>query len=390
MAKIVHNGVAYGGTGYSKKEIDNKLRLKLNRSEVDSVLSDDSTNPVQNKIVTKALEEKITQYNAMPIADENNLGEIAQFVGTTDTTYTKGFFYRCVVVPNTDPTEYEWVNQEVQESTDGEAKVNATAVTSLSGLADGFYLLIDSTATPIYQLKEIADGTATDSDKEVDTCLIDYVLYNDNKTVLDTLDIVWVVTGTPDISDYKTEFETAKSGVRINADYTFEWDSDIFSVGNFADFRSQWNDFAVFMHNNKGRLAMITIDQYDFGFSDDDTGGSSPTLICIIPEIAQTTEDYSIRIPYGAATSTHCDGYGFGFIDINWRLNISLGKCDFAGINTILFKGTDSMSTGYAYTGSNASSVYINETEYSMNNPTERAAAYDLYHQGVSIIVKLL
>lgn len=390
MAKIIHNGVEYGGTGYSKKEIDNKLRLKLNRSEVDSVLSDDSTNPVQNKIVTKALEEKITQYNAMPIADENNLGEIAQFVGETDSNYTKGFFYRCVVVPNTDPTEYEWVNQEVQESTDGEAKVNATAATSLSGLADGFYLLIDSTATPIYQLKEIADGTATDSDKEVDTCLIDYVLYNDNKTVLDTLDIVWVVTGTPDISDYKTEFETAKSGVRINADYTFEWDSDVFSVGDFADFRSQWNDFAVFMHNNKGRLAMITIDQYDFGFSDDDTGGSSPTLICIIPEIASTNEDYSIRIPYGSATSIHGDGYGSGFIDISWRLSVSSGKCDFAGINTTLFKGTDSMSTGYAYFGSSASSVYINETEYSMNDPAEKAAAYDLYHQGVTIIVKLL
>lgn len=135
---------------------------------------------------------------------------------------------------------------------------------------------------------------------------------------------------------------------------------------------------------------MITIDQYDFGFSDDDTGGSSPTLICIIPERASTSEDYNIRIPYGSATNTHCDGYGFGFIDINWRLNISSGKCDFAGINTILFKGTDSMTTGYSYNGSNASSVYINETEYSMNDASEREVAYNLYHQGISIIVKLL
>jgi len=589
MPKIIHNGVEYGGGGYSKRQIDEKLKLKLSKSSIDTVLSDDSINPVQNKVVTKALNDKISQvkimptsatdgvavlftgtttadykqghvyqysetdavwvditdavienvdslpeknikdifyrigggewvtkivalspdpddtieqleaigftvlkdhyqestntrdvsfkgdnnhfgyvshsylyrigiinatwslssgrymiegtgndghvsivvlgserkedanfrvlaqnelwagdsetqtirrvawddevtiqYEIMPTPSENELDKIVQYVGETAGSYIKGFFYRCVEVPDTDPTEYEWANQEVQESTDGEVKVNATAVTSLSGLADGFYLLIDSTATPIYQLKEIADGTATDSDKEVDTCLIDYVLYNDNKTVLDTLDIVWVVTGTPDVSDYKTEFETAKSGVRSNADYTFEWDSDILSVGDFADFKSQWSDFAVFMHNNKGRLAMITIDQYNFGFSDDDTGGSSPTLICIIPEIAQTTEDYSIRIPYGSAISTHCDGYGFGFIDINWRLAVSSGKCDFAGINTILFKGTDSMTTGYVYNGSNASSVYINETEYSMNDATERAAAYNLYHQGISIIVKLL
>lgn len=341
------------------------------------------------RLSEKTFDGQSIQKEELPLASADELGNIYQYVGETG-TYTKGFFYRCVVVPNTDPTEYEWVNQEVQESTDGEVKVNATAVTSLSGLADGFYLLIDSTTTPIYQLKEIADGTATDSDKEVDTCLIDYVLYNDNKTVLDTLDIVWVVTGTPDISDYKTEFETAKSGIRSNADYTLEWDSDVLSVGDFANLKSQWNDFAVFMYNNKGRLAMITIDQYNFGFSDDDTGGSSPTLICIIPERASTSEDYNIRIPYGSATNTHCDGYGFGFIDINWRLNISSGKCDFAGINTILFKGTDSMTTGYSYNGSNASSVYINETEYSMNDASEREAAYNLYHQGITIVVKLL
>jgi hypothetical protein len=345
---------------------------------------------VETEQLAKYEDIQIVQVETMPVASADELNKVYQYIGETDSSFIKGFFYRCAEVPDTDPTEYEWVNQEVQESTDGEAKVNATAVTSLSGLEDGFYLLIDSTATPIYQLKEIADGTATDSDKEVDTCLIDYVLYNDNKAVLDTLDIVWVVTGTPDISDYKTEFETAKSGVRINADYTFEWDSDVLSVGNFADLKSQWDDFAVFMHNNKGRLAMITIDQYDFGFSDDDTGGSSPTLICIIPDNVSISEDYSIRIPYGSATSTHCDGYGFGFIDINWRLNVSSSKCDFAGINTILFKGTDSMTTGYAYNGSNASSVYINETEYSMNDASERAAAYDLYHQGVTITIKLL
>lgn len=350
----------------------------------------DSDRETTYKISSDEIEVEKIQYSVVPTAGAEYLNKVIQYVGETDSNFIKGFFYRCVSIPDTDPTEYEWVNQEVQESTDGEAKVNAIAVTSLSGLADGFYLLIDSTATPIYQLKEIADGTATDSNKEVDTCLIDYVLYNDNKTVLDTLDIVWVVTGTPDVSDYKTEFETAKSDVRRNADYTFEWDSDVFSVGDFADLKSRWNDFAVFMHNNKGRLAIITIDQCNFGFSDDDTGGSSPTLICIIPDEVSIGEDYSIRIPYGSATGTHCDGYGFGFIDINWRLNISLGKCELAGINTILFKGTDSMSTGYAYTSSGATSVCINEEEYSMNDATERATAYNLYHQGVSIMVKLL
>lgn len=589
MPKIIHNGVEYGGGGYSKRQIDEKLKLKLSKSSIDTVLSDDSINPVQNKVVTKALNDKISQvkimptsatdgvavlftgtttadykqghvyqysetdavwvditdavienvdslpeknikdifyrigggewvtkivalspdpddtieqleaigftvlkdhyqestntrdvsfkgdnnhfgyvshsylyrigiinatwnlssgkyivegtgndghvsivilgserkedanfrvlaqnelwagdsetqtvrrvawndevtiqYEIMPTPSENEFGKIVQYIGETTGSYIKGFFYRCAEIPNTDPTEYEWVNQEVQESTDGEAKVNATAVTSLSGLADGFYLLIDSTATPIYQLKEVVSGVATDSNKETDTCLIDYVLYNDNKTVLDTLDIVWVVTGTPDISDYKTEFETAKSGIRNDISFKIEWDEDVLANGNFADLKAQWNSLGVFLYNNRGRLALITVDQYNFGFSDDDTSGSTPTLFCITPDRADTNEEYKIRVPYGSASSIHGDGYGTGFFDINLRFYPNTNKCEFAGINTTLFKGTQLMSTGYAYNGQSTQEVRINEGTYNMTDATERAAAYNLYHQGVTITIKLL
>lgn len=390
MPKIIHNGVEYGGGGYSKRQIDEKLKLKLSKSSIDTVLSDDSINPVQNKVVTKALNGKISQVKIMPTPSENELGKIVQYVGRTTGGYIKGFFYRCAEISDTDPTEYEWVNQEVQESTDGEAKVNATAVTSLSGLADGFYLLIDSTATPIYQLKEVVSGVATDSDKEVDTCLIDYVLYNDNKTTLDTLDIVWVVTGTPDVSDYKTEFETAKSGIRNDISFKIEWDEDILANGNFADLKAQWDSLGAFLYNNRGRLALITVDQYNFGFSDDDTSGSTPTLFCIVPDRADTNEEYKIRVPYGSALSIHGDGYGTGFFDINLRFHPNTNKCEFAGINTTLFKGTQLMSTGYAYNGTSTQEVRINEGTYNMTDATERAAAYNLYHQGVTITIKLL
>ena len=340
--------------------------------------------------LSEYIKRKLESVTVMPIASAEYFNKIVQYIGETDSDYTKGFFYRCAEVPDTDPAEYEWVNQKVQESTDGEAKVNATAVTSLSGLADGFYLLIDSTATPIYQLKEIADGTATDSDKEVDTCLIDYTLYNDNKTVLDTLDIVWVVTNAPDISDYKTEFETAKSGMRNGISFTIEWDEDVLANGNFADLKAQWDSLGAFLYNNRGRLALITIDQYNFGFSDDDTGGSTPTLFCIIPDRAETNEQYEIRVPYGSALSIHGDGYGTGFFDIDLRFYPDTNKCGFAAINTTLFKGTQLMSTGYAYNGASTQEVRINEDAYNMTDATDRAAAYVLYHQGVTITIKLL
>lgn len=280
--------------------------------------------------------------------------------------------------------------QEVGSGSEGSAKVNATAVTSLTSLEDGFYLLIDTTATPIYQLKEVVSGVATDSDKEVDTCLIDYTLYDDNKAVLDTLDIVWVATNAPDISDYKTEFETAKAGIRTNISFQIEWDGDVLDNGDFAGLKAMWDSLGAFLYNNRGRLALITIDQYNFGFSDDDTNGSTPTLFCITPDRAERNEEYHIRVPYGSASSVHADGYGTGFFDIDLRFRPDTSKCDFAGINTTLFKGTQLMSTGYAYNGASTQEVRINEDVYDMTDATDRAAAYDLYHQGVTIIIKLL
>lgn len=280
--------------------------------------------------------------------------------------------------------------QEVGSGSEGSAKVNATAVTSLTSLEDGFYLLIDSTATPIYQLKEVVSGVATDSDKEVDTCLIEYTLYNDNKAVLDTLDIVWVATNTPDISDYKTEFEAAKEGIRNGTSFKIEWDEDVLANGDFTDLKDQWNSLGAFLYNNRGRLALITIDQYNFGFSDDDTGGSTPTLFCITPDRAESNEEYNVSVPYGSALGTHGDGYGIGFFDIHLRFNPNTNKCVFAGINTTLFKGTQLMSTGYAYNGESTQEVRINEDIYDMADAADRSTAYGLYHQRVTITIKLL
>lgn len=508
MPKIIHNGVEYGGGGYSKRQIDEKLKLKLSKSSIDTVLSDDSINPVQNKVVTKALNDKISQVKVMPSSDFDGVAVL--YTGDTTTEYTQGHVYQYSetdsswiditdvldVIKNVEslPTTNiedifyrigggEWVTKIVTLSPDPDDTIEQLEAIGYTVLSDHYqestntrdvsfkgdnnhfgyvshsYLYRIGTINATWSLSSgryAVEGTGNDghvsivvlgSERKEDanfkvlaqnelwagdseTQTIKRVAWNDEVTIqyeimptpsenelgkivqyvgettgdyikgffyrcaevpnTDPTEYEWVNQEVQESTDYKTEFETAKSGVRINADYVFEWDSDVLSVGDFTDLKSQWNDFAVFMHNNKGRLAMITIDQYNFGFSDDDTGGSSPTLICIISDDVSTSEDYNIRIPYGSATSTHCDGYGFGFIDIDWRLNISSGKCDFAGINTILFKGTDSMSTGYAYIGSSASSVRINETEYSMNDPTERATAYNLYHQSVTITIKLL
>lgn len=92
MPKIIHNGVEYGGGGYSKRQIDEKLKLKLSKSSIDTVLSDDSINPVQNKVVTKALNDKISQVKVMPSSDFDGVAVL--YTGDTTTEYTQGHVYQ--------------------------------------------------------------------------------------------------------------------------------------------------------------------------------------------------------------------------------------------------------------------------------------------------------
>lgn len=51
--------------------------------------------------------QDIIQYSTMPTASVDNVGDIVQFVGVTDSTYTNGHFYKCVS-DGQDPATYSW------------------------------------------------------------------------------------------------------------------------------------------------------------------------------------------------------------------------------------------------------------------------------------------
>lgn len=59
--------------------------------------------------------QDIIQYSTMPTASASNEGQIVQYVGTTDSTYTNGYFYKCVE----DTNVYSWENIGVQASGGG-------------------------------------------------------------------------------------------------------------------------------------------------------------------------------------------------------------------------------------------------------------------------------
>lgn len=71
-----------------------------------------SKGTLENVIDGKGL---ITQYSTLPTASIDNLGKIAQYTGTTDSTYTNGYFYQ-VVSDGQDPATYSWENINVQAS----------------------------------------------------------------------------------------------------------------------------------------------------------------------------------------------------------------------------------------------------------------------------------
>ena len=61
---------------------------------------------------------EIVQRSTMPQASEDELGNVYQFVGTTDANYTNGYFYKCVSDGAVTPT-YSWTAVEVQASSGG-------------------------------------------------------------------------------------------------------------------------------------------------------------------------------------------------------------------------------------------------------------------------------
>lgn len=63
-----------------------------------------------------ALTEKVFRYKVMPAAEQRWEGKLVQYIGTTDATYTKGYFYICKEGETTGT--YVWEQTNVQPNND--------------------------------------------------------------------------------------------------------------------------------------------------------------------------------------------------------------------------------------------------------------------------------
>ena len=71
--------------------------------------------------------QDIIQYSIMPTASISNLGDIIQYTGTTNSTYTNGYFYKCVS-DGQEPATYSWEEVEVQASSGGSSYTAGTNI----------------------------------------------------------------------------------------------------------------------------------------------------------------------------------------------------------------------------------------------------------------------
>jgi hypothetical protein len=81
-----------------------------------------------NDIIVPTVGGKMAvQISTMPTAASTNEGEIYQYVGATDSTYTNGYFYKCVSDGGATPI-YSWEQIYVQPASGGSVAIDGTTI----------------------------------------------------------------------------------------------------------------------------------------------------------------------------------------------------------------------------------------------------------------------
>lgn len=94
----------------------NVTNLKINElteAQYDAAVLNGTIGANELSVLTDAQVGQIIQVSSMPTAGADELGNIYQFIGTTDANYTNGYFYKCVS-DGGNPATYSWERTDVQ------------------------------------------------------------------------------------------------------------------------------------------------------------------------------------------------------------------------------------------------------------------------------------
>lgn len=93
-------------------DIKNLKINKLTEAQYDTAVQGGVIGENELSVLTDAELEQI-QVSALPTASADELGNIYQYVGATDSTYTNAYFYKCVS-DGQDPATYSWTRVNTQ------------------------------------------------------------------------------------------------------------------------------------------------------------------------------------------------------------------------------------------------------------------------------------
>ena len=113
----------------------NDLKInKLKEAQFDAAVLSGIIDETQLSIITDAglsyndlddLPDPI-QVSTVPTATSTNEGQIIQYIGTTTSTYTNGYFYKCTSDGATPTPSYSWVRVDVQPAGGGSSLPSQT------------------------------------------------------------------------------------------------------------------------------------------------------------------------------------------------------------------------------------------------------------------------
>lgn len=99
-------------------DIQNLKINTLTEAQFDTAVQGGVIGVNELSILTDAEAGQVIQVSTMPTASADELGNIYQFIGTTDVNYTNGYFYKCVSDGQT-PATYSWTQTNVQPQSGG-------------------------------------------------------------------------------------------------------------------------------------------------------------------------------------------------------------------------------------------------------------------------------
>lgn len=70
----------------------------------------------KNGTTTSQIVDENIQYSTIPTAGADTVGKVVQYIGTTDSNYTNGYFYKGISTTNGNQTIYDWEQVNVQDN----------------------------------------------------------------------------------------------------------------------------------------------------------------------------------------------------------------------------------------------------------------------------------